>query len=84
MPLNSRNIAIGLSVMCFFGLSIIGWSCGLSPATCCKRALIGSLLAYIAGLGAVKAINAILINAIITKQMEKQKQEQGQGGADRT
>ena len=82
MPLNSRPIAIGLSVMCFFGLSLIGWSCGLSPGICCKRAIIGSLLAYIAGIWAVKAVNAILMNAIITKQMEKQKQ--GQGDADRT
>jgi len=61
--------------MSFFGLAIIGWVSNLSPFTCCKRALAGAALAYIAAALAVKAINAILIHAMITNQMNKQKKK---------
>ena len=70
MPLNVRSIAVSFAVICFFGLSIIGWVSGLAPFTCCKKASL-----------AVKAINAILINAIITKHIKKQKENAG-GGKD--
>lgn len=72
MPLHVRSIAVSISVICFFVLSIVGWIYGLSPFVCCKRALIGAALAYIAGGWAVKAINAILINAMISNQVNKQ------------
>ena len=72
MPLHVRSIAVSIAVICFFVLSIIGGVCGLSPFVCCKRALIGAVLAYIAGGWAVKAINAILIDAIITNQVDQQ------------
>ena len=72
MPLNVRSIAVSISVICFFVLSIIGGVCGLSPFVCCKRALIGAILAYIAGRWAVRAINAILVDAIIANQVNRQ------------
>jgi len=72
MPLHVRSIAVSISVICFFVLSIVGWIYGLSPFVCCKRALVGSFIAYIAGSWAVKAINAILINAMISNQSDKQ------------
>ncbi|MBA7642733.1 hypothetical protein ES703_50441 [subsurface metagenome] len=75
MPLHVRSIAVSIAVVCFFGLSLIGWISGLSPFTCCKRALVGALLAYIAVTWAVKAINAILISAMITNQMNRQKEK---------
>jgi hypothetical protein len=75
MPLHVRSIAVSIAVVCFFGLSLIGWISGLSPFTCCKRALVGAVLAYIAVAWAVKAINAILINAMITNQMNRQKEK---------
>ena len=81
MPLHVRSIAVSIAVICFFGVAIIGWVSGLSPFTCCKRALAGAVLAYIAGILTVKAINAILINAMITKQMNQQG-EKGSGGKD--
>jgi len=71
MPLHVRSIAVSISVICFFFLSIVGWIYGLSPFICCKRALIGAAFAYIAGGWAVKAINAILINAMISNQMNQ-------------
>ncbi len=79
MPLNVRPIAVSIAVICFFALSLIGWVSGLSPFTCCKRALTGAAIAYIAAALAVKAINAILMNAMITKQMNRQK-EKNRGG----
>jgi len=72
MPLHVRSIAVSIAVICFFVLSIIGGVCGHSPFVCCKRALIGAILAYIAGRLAVKAINTILVDAMITNQMNQQ------------
>jgi hypothetical protein len=72
MPLHVRSVAVSIAVICFFILSLVGWVSGLSPFVCCKRALIGAALAYIAGRWAVKAINAILVNAMITNQMDRQ------------
>lgn len=79
MPLHVRSIAVSISVICFFVLSFIGWTCGLSPYVCCKRALIGAVLAYIAGRWAVKAINAILVNAMISSQVNQQQQDAHSG-----
>jgi len=75
MLLRVRSIATSIAVMAFFGLAIVGWISKLSPFTCCKRALAGAAIAYIAAALAVKAINAILIHAIITNQMNKQKKK---------
>jgi hypothetical protein len=94
MPLRVRSIAVSIAVICFFILSLIGWVSGLSPFVCCKRALIGAMLAYVAGGWAIKAINTILVNAMITNQMNKQEgshftadhkvgyREKGSGGTD--
>ena len=73
MPLHIRSIAASFAVICFFSLSIIGWISGLSPCTCCKRALAEATIAYIAAALAVKAINAILMHAMITKQINQRK-----------
>jgi len=72
MPLHVRSIAVSIAVICFFVLSLVGWFCGLSPFVCCKRALIGAVLAYVAGGWAVRAINAILVEAIIANQVNQQ------------
>ena len=72
MPLHVRSIAVSIAVICFFVLSIIGGVCGFSPFVCCKRALIGAILAYIAGGWAVRAINAILVDAMIANQVNQQ------------
>jgi len=77
MLLHVRSIAVSIAVIFFFGISLIGWISGLSPFVCCKRALIGAVLAYIAGTFAVKAINAILMNAIVTNQMNQEKEKGG-------
>lgn len=71
MPLHVRSIAVSIAVICFFTISLIGWASGLMPFVCCKRALIGSVLAYIAGGWAVKAINSVLVSAMITDRMNE-------------
>ncbi len=78
---------MAISVICFFGLSLISSISGLSPFTCGKRALAGAVITYIATSLAVKAINAILTNAMITSRMNnashgthpKQKDKAGGG-----
>ena len=79
MPLHIRSIAVSIAVICFFAIAAIGLISGLSPFTCCKRALVGAAAVYIAGAWAVKAINAILINAMIANQMKQQKEEDNAG-----
>jgi hypothetical protein len=75
MPLHVRSIAVSIAVTCFFGLGLIGCFSGLSPFTCCKRALLGAVIAYIAGTLAIRAVNAILISAMVTNQMNQQKEK---------
>jgi hypothetical protein len=79
MPLNIRSTAVSIAVICFFSFSFVGWISGLSPYTCCKRALAGAAIAYISGTWAVRIINAILLNAIISNQINKQKEQESGG-----
>lgn len=72
MPLHVRSIAVSIAVTCFFVMSLIGWSSGLAPFICCKRALIGAVLAYIGGGWAIRAVNTILVNAMIANRMDQQ------------
>ena len=72
MPLNVRSIAVSIAVACFFVMSLIGWGSGLAPFVCCKRALIGAVLVYVGGGFAVRAINTILVNAMIANRMDQQ------------
>jgi len=75
MPLHIKSVAVSIAVACFFGVSLIGWISGLSPFTCCKRALVSAVLAYIAGVWAVRGINAIVISAMVTNQMNEQEEK---------
>jgi len=73
MPLNVRSGAISFAVPAFFIIAIAGWISGLTPFTCCKRAVAGAVIAYFIGAYAMKIINAVLINAMIKSQVEKHK-----------
>lgn len=79
MPLHVKSIAVSIAVICFFAVAVIGLISGLSPFTCCKRALVAAAAAYIAGAWALKAINAILINAMISSRMKQQKEQDNAG-----
>ena len=77
MPLEVRPIALSVAVICFFVVVIIGSVSGLCPFTCCKRGLAGAVVAYIGTACSVKAINAILINAMAKKQMNELRENLG-------
>jgi len=80
MPLHVRSISASTAVVCFFMVSLIGWVSGLSPFTCCKRALTAAFVVYVMATLAVKAINAILINAMIRSQMNQQREKASDSG----
>ena len=80
MPLHVRPIAVSIAVICFFGVSLVGWFSGLASFTCCKRALAGAVFGYIAGALAVKAVNAILFSAMLTDQMNQRKRRDNGNG----
>jgi hypothetical protein len=72
-----RSIGISCAVVFFFGIGFIGWASGLSPDTCCNRALAGAVLAYMAAATGVRVINAILTSAMIRDHMKKKEQNSG-------
>jgi hypothetical protein len=76
MPIHVRPKAISAAVVVFFALSIVGIWMNQSPFTCCKRALSGAALAYIATTVAVNIVNAIIKHAIIESHANRQKEQQ--------
>ncbi len=80
MPLHVRSISVSVAVICFFGIAVIGWISDLSPFTCCKRALTAAFIVYVVASLAVKAVNTILINAIVKSQMNQQKEKDSDSG----
>ncbi len=72
MPLNVRSIAVTIAVLSFFGLGLIGGLSGLSAYICCKRALAGAFVVYVCSCIAVKLINMILIDAMITDRLNQE------------
>ena len=75
MLIHSRPVAISAAVISFFGVSFAGVFKGLTPWVCCKRALIGAVLAYIACSIAVTIIDAVITKAVIDGHMNKQLSE---------
>ena len=80
MPLHIRSISLSAAVVGFFTVSLIGWISGLSPFTCCKRAMAAAFVVYVVAALAVKAINTILINAMIKSQMIQQREKTSDHG----
>ncbi len=72
MPLDIRPIAMTIAVITFFGFSVMGAVNGLESFICCKRAVTGAIAAYIVASLAIKAINAIIMDAIIKEEINKQ------------
>jgi len=79
MILQVRQIAVSVAVLFFFAVSIVGWISGLGPFSCCKRALVGALLGYVAATQTVKVINAILVNALMNNEVDRKRKERGDG-----
>jgi hypothetical protein len=72
----TRPIAARVAVCCFFLFSFLCWLTNQSPLFCCKRALAGAVLAYIAAAAAVKAVNAIITQALIDRELTRQKEDE--------
>ncbi len=79
MPLPRQIIAITSAVLGFFVLGLVSASAGVCPSTCCRRAVIGSVLIYFAASTVVGIINGILTHAMISSQLSKDK-----AGVDRS
>jgi len=71
MILQPRPIAFTLAVIGFFALSVVGTVVGLAPDTCCKRAVEGAIVIYLATSMAVRAISTILTQAMIASQVRE-------------
>lgn len=71
MPLNQKKLAMTAAVFTFFITSIIAAFYSNSPYTCCKRAVIAMTAAYVFISIIVKIINAIIFDAIISRQVDK-------------
>ncbi len=71
MLLQIRPIAVSCAVLCFFAIGIVGSLGGLSPYTCCQRAILGAVIAYLVAGAAVRAVNAILTQAMIADRIRK-------------
>ncbi|MGE5297111.1 MAG: hypothetical protein ACM3VT_19990 [Solirubrobacterales bacterium] len=69
-----RSIAVSTAVLCFFVIGIVGSLGGLSPYVCCKRAILGAIVAYLTAGAASKVVNAILTQAVIARELEKREQ----------
>jgi len=70
MLLPVRSIAVSTGVLSFFAIGIIGSFGGLSPHVCCKRAVLGAAVAYLAAGAAMRIVNAILVQAVIADQIK--------------
>jgi uncharacterized membrane protein YjjP (DUF1212 family) len=71
MLLQIRPMAVSCAVLCFFAIGIVGSLGGLSPYTCCKRAVLGAAIVYLVAGVAVRAVSAILTQAMIADRIRK-------------
>lgn len=77
MPIQERPIAIRCAVACFFIVCLIGLWQGVSPGTCSQRGLLGAVIAYVGGRLMVKAMNAILMQAMVSSWIDQSKENSG-------
>lgn len=71
--LHVRSIAVSTAVVCFFAVGLIGSISGLSPWACCERAMLAAGIIYFAAGAAVRAVNTILIQAIVDRQINQER-----------
>lgn len=76
MLLPNRTIAGTIAVICFFVLGFMGMLSGHSSETCAWRAGLGAVVAYLIAMVALKLINLILADAVVTHWMEQQEEKE--------
>jgi hypothetical protein len=79
MLVHIRSLAVSAAVLCFFAIGIVGSLSGLSPYPCCKRAVLGAVGAYLAAGAAGRIVWAVLTQAMIAGQINKDKDNAGDG-----
>ena len=83
MPSIIRKTAVMVAVICFFVMAVVGSVKGLSPPTCCYRAVIGALIGYVVTSLAGRVVLAIIIDAMVSSNLAaKRNREQERGGTD--
>ena len=75
MPLPVRSVSVRFSVLVFFIVGVVGMISGLSPDTCAWRAGLGAMVAYVVAVIAVRVINTILTQAMVTDWMNEATRE---------
>ena len=73
MLLQIRSLAVSAAVVFFFVISLVGSLGGVAPFTCCKRGLLGALVAYVTAAAAARMVNAILMQAMVMSHVDKDK-----------
>ena len=73
MPLDIRENAVVVAVLCFFTVAFIAAASGLDPYVCCKKAMLAAFGGYIAAGILIRIINAIVTDAIVTRKIEQHK-----------
>jgi hypothetical protein len=76
--LHVRSIAVSSAVVSVFAVAILGSTSGLSPWSCCERALLAAGVVYLAAGAAVRVVNTILIQALVDRQVSKERAGEGQ------
>ncbi len=71
MQKSIRSIATTFAVLVFFVMAVLGWCCGLSPATSCTRSVAGAIITYLVISWAAKGVMSIIINEIIVSKINK-------------
>jgi len=71
MPFNVRSMATTTAIIAFFVTAGIGAFCKNCPFTCCKRGLLAMFITYVAVSFVMKIINTIVVDAMITKQVDQ-------------
>ncbi|MFA5552976.1 MAG: hypothetical protein WCZ89_08295 [Phycisphaerae bacterium] len=71
MPFSVRPIAVTASIVVFFAIAAIGAYQGHCQFTICKRAFTAVLITYFAASVLVRILNAIVVDAMITRQVNK-------------
>jgi len=64
-----RSIAMRFALLMFFVMAVVGWFCGQSPPTCCRRAILGAIATYICISIAANMIVKIVINQMIRSKL---------------
>lgn len=67
-----KSLAMKIAVLTFLAVSLICQIKQIDAIICLERALLGSIAAYIICTLIIKTVNALLLNAVINKQMQEQ------------